>query len=566
MKTSSQSLPVSIIRFLAVFIPCFLSGGAQATPQFIPPGGLPPSTPVGTQGATLGTLEDDIARNARNIEALTTAGVTHEALGNALAGYLSAAQADDRYALQSALGSYVLRSGGTIDGAPGKGLSLTNPDPEMGSDGVTHLDFSSPMANELTITANAPGSNVLAVNNTAPTGFSALTFRGHDANLSASTGQEVNFEHAAIGYGGSLPFQMGKGHAFLEVSRYDGTANPLLAPAPWILMHTGAEFVTFAERYIDTTAGSTTVSCHGCAFPSGIDGMVIDAPAEYGLFAQPTTIRSGAGTSTLTLTAAAQGSRSNIVARFGPTAYHQYDNVVWSEMGNMDWFTYPSARDGNFNNWPFFSTDFNYGRIGIWNNHPEAELDVVGNAIFGANRNARGTFGNLGIINSICQPGSGNRNQVDRNTLLDGIDTLQGVCLNNPGRYAWSDLNIANRGDDAVLYELYLDGSRATRIVAHPVRATTASRQLMLTDCGTTITAASDSPITMNVGPGLISGCRITITQLGTGTVTVIPQNGETLGSWNNQSQTGSYTLPGQYASAVLEAKTDRLATIERGQ
>lgn len=543
-----------------------LGTAAHAQPQFTPPRGLPASTPVGTAGATLQTMQSGIERNARDIETLGKSGVTQAALAEALGGYLSASQADGLYATQAALAGYLPRSGGTIDGTKGKGLSLTDPNPKMGSDGLAHLDFASPMANELTLTANAPGSNVLAVDNTAANGFTAITFRGNDANLSALSGKDVNFEHAAVGYGGSLAYQMGKGYAFTEISRYDGTANPFLAPVAWMMQHTGAEFTSFQERFIDTAAGSVTVTCHGCTFPAGIDGQVIDAPTEYGLFAQPTTIKSGAGTATLTVSSPARGGRANVIGRFGPTAYHQYDSKVWTEMGNEDWYTYPSAYDGGFRTWPFFSADFNYGRVGIWTNHPEAELDVVGNAIIGADRNGRASFGNLGILNTICQPGTGNRNQVDRSTFLDGINTLQAICVNNPGRYRWVDLNLGNGGADGTISEQYLDGSRATRFVAHPVMSLTATRQLGLTDCGTTLTVSGSNALSVTIGTGLAAGCRITVTQLGTGGVTITPLSGETLGSWTTQAQTGPYALPGQYASVVIEAKTGTLATVERGQ
>gem|GEM_PF-3597103 len=206
------------------------------------------------------------------------------------------------------------------------------------------------------------------------------------------------------------------------------------------------------------------------------------------------------------------------------------------------------------------------GRVGISIAQPQSALDVVGNAIFGSDTNGHATFGNLGIINSVCQPGVGNRNQVDRNTFMDGVNTLQALCLNNPGRYRWTDLNLTNAGRDGTLSEQYLDGSQATRIVAHPVNAASAARQILLTDCGTTISVTGSSAVAMTIGTGLAAGCRITVTQLGTGSVSIAPLSGETIGWYDTQAETGTYSLPGQYSSAVIEAKTTSLATVERGQ
>ncbi len=59
---------------------------AHAEPQFAPPGGLSSGTPVGTQGATLATMQDGIERNARDIATLGQTGVTKDDLTAAMTG------------------------------------------------------------------------------------------------------------------------------------------------------------------------------------------------------------------------------------------------------------------------------------------------------------------------------------------------------------------------------------------------------------------------------------------------------------------------------------------------
>lgn len=71
---------------------------AQAAPtQFVPPGGLPASTPVGTAGATLQSMQDGIAQNASNVASLTASSVTQSALDAALTPYLTQGQAQSLY-------------------------------------------------------------------------------------------------------------------------------------------------------------------------------------------------------------------------------------------------------------------------------------------------------------------------------------------------------------------------------------------------------------------------------------------------------------------------------------
>lgn len=93
---------------LVAALPC--AAFAQTQPQFRPPGGLPLSTPVGTArnsdgspSVTLGTMQNGIETNSRNIAALEASSVSQGALATALVPYQTQAAADAEYATQSGL-------------------------------------------------------------------------------------------------------------------------------------------------------------------------------------------------------------------------------------------------------------------------------------------------------------------------------------------------------------------------------------------------------------------------------------------------------------------------------
>lgn len=93
---------------LVATLPC--AAFAQTQTQFRPPGGLPLSTQVGTArnsdgsaSVTLGSMQNGIETNSRNIAALQASGVSHDALAAALAPYRTQAAADAEYATQTAL-------------------------------------------------------------------------------------------------------------------------------------------------------------------------------------------------------------------------------------------------------------------------------------------------------------------------------------------------------------------------------------------------------------------------------------------------------------------------------
>lgn len=98
----------------------------------------------------------------------------------------------------------------------------------------------------------------------------------------------------------------------------------------------------------------------------------------------------------------------------------------------------------------------------------------------------------------------------------------------------------------------------------------TASYTVTASDCpGGTIIENSTSATTVTIPSTMAIKCRVEVTQLGTGTVTVAAGSNETLGSFNlstNAASTGSVPVVGQYGSLVIEQKSTGLATVSQGQ
>lgn len=518
---------------------------AHAEPQFAPPGGLSSGTRVGTQGATLATMQDGIERNSRDIQTLGKTGATRDDLTAAMAGYLP-------------VKGGTLTGSLTASGDPQKGFVVTDP---------IHADVSSRIAyhantGELSIENNTGINNALALKTTNENGFAALAFVGPDMSYND------NFEHGAVGWGPKLKYGPDVGYDYFEISRftYDGTFSR--QPVPFMWQSTGTQLIPWGmtTAYGVVTKGSATITCvGGCTFP-GDTGQILDTPAEYGLFPAGTTIVSGAGTKTMTLSKAALASSASATAgtyfRFSTAEGSQHDFVVMTPMGNIDYFRFSDAKWGTFTNAPYFSIDRVNGRLGVGNPLPATPLDVSGailSNISGAT--SLNAYSGNGALNAQVTPGvAGQKN------ILHGyaVNTNQ-FNLNwekDPQRIAVQDANA-----NANIFEFRMDGSWQSQQYAHPVDTVTANTALSNTaQCGRTIVVNASSAVTITVSNWTIIGCRITVTQTGTGAVTLAPGAGLTLGSYGTQAQTGPYTLPGQYASVVIEAKTANLVTVERGQ
>ncbi|MFT9382041.1 hypothetical protein [Gluconobacter sp.] len=532
--------------FIAVLAASFVCAPAFGTPQLWLKAGIDPTMPMGRNGDTLDSMLTAQAANASAAAAAqTTASAAIPKSGNMDA------------------------SGNLI--APVVNKTVTIKDPLHSSFGGVQFQYPSQNGSaygnpyELRVLANAPLNNPLRLENDYPTGLAAWSYAGWDSALKSV------HEHMAIGYGAGLKNGAWKDYNYIETGCYqtnsDGSAvaSPTCPATDLLIQQTGAEYSQPpAEEYALFTDGSTDVTLkNGGIWPDGINGQVITTPVSYGMVPQGTTIVNGAGTSTITLSNpanATSGEAAGTVTWFGPTEYSQHDSIVFKGMGNLDFYSYVCAKWGNYACGPFASFDFNHSRMGINNPHPQFPLDVVGAIV--ANISSTATdpnFAGSGAINAQVDPGTPRNNVWHAYGV--GVNQFNVFWNLNPSRLDFVDSN-----GSATPFSIYMDGSWQTRQPAHPVSSTDAARTLAVADCGTTITLTGSTAEAVMLPSGLPTGCRITVTQLGTGTVTVVPDSSEALHWFDTAAETGTYTVAGQYASAVIEAKTAAVATVERGQ
>ncbi|MDL2169838.1 hypothetical protein [Asaia sp. HumB] len=574
-----------------------LAFGQSSGRQFVPPNGLPMDTPLGTARNADGSGVVTFA----TLQAGISSAVTSAQMQSALADYLTTSAAASTYAtpanvlaavrieatratnaetanaasisaLQSsalsrtdAAASYLALSGGSLTGSvtasgdPTKGGFIVSDPLQSGM--ATSLWYDANKG-EFTIENSTGLNNALALKTTNANGFAALAFDGPDMAYGG------NFEHGAVGWGPGLKYGPDVGYDYFEISRftYDATFNR--QPVPFIWQTTGTELVPWGmtTAYGIVTKGSASITCAGgCTFPGGA-GQILDTPAEYGLFPAGTTIVSGAGTQTITLSNAALASSASTSTgtyfRFGNAEGSQHDFLVYTPMGNADYYRFGDAKWGNFTNAPFFSIDRVNGRLGVGNPLPATPLDVSGAILSNVSGvTSLNAYSGTGALNAQVSPGvAGQKNILHAYAVSTNQFNLNWEA--NPQRIAMQDVNAG-----ANIFEFRMDGSWQSQQYAHPVTTVTANTTLSNTaQCGQTVAVNSSSAVTVTVANYTLVGCRITVTQLGTGAVIIAPASGLTLGSYGTQAQTGPYTVPGQYASAVIEAKAPTLATVERGQ
>lgn len=547
-------------KFLALALSTVsMIGIANAAPQFYLEGGISPSMKVGTAGDTLGTMLTTQGTNTTAIATAQAAATAAQTTANA--AIPKSGNMDSSGNITAPINTSLVRVGA----GSGYGTYYVNPSPSGGADGVTHVDFSS-FLNELTIWDTAAGSNLLTLWNKSPTGFTALAFRGYDQDLG------TQFEHLAIGYFPGLNIGGLKGYSGQEQSSYDMNNDAGERASLFVDQETGAHFDGTGVDFtgIIPTGDLTHIKCpNGCTFPSGVAAYsLVESQSVYGLFPKKAVIIAGAGTSELTMSAAANYPSADQVNGqalvSGSSSYDQTDWQLRVPMGNVDYFRFVDLHDNTFYNspTPFFSVDRRRGRLGVYNPNPQSEVDTVGHTTSG--------FGGQGILpanvlvrqncefgafNACVIGGTGDYRQ-DAYSLYDASTGNGWQSISTGTLYRTTangviaqDLNMTN--GDVQTYH-------------HPVNAQSAAYSLLISDCGTTISVTGTTAITN--GWGLPAGCRITISNMGTGTVTIVPGQDLTLGWYDTKPETGTYTLPGQYSSVVLEAKTSYVTTVERGQ
>jgi hypothetical protein len=170
-------------------------------------------------------------------------------------------------------------------------------------------------------------------------------------------------------------------------------------------MQTGIAFPQSNISSCAVTSGAATITLSGGGnFPAGVNGQIIrEDIGSYYYFPPGTTIVSGAGTATLTLSHTALATGGFVSLIYGAPVFDQYIRVLFNEVGMIDWYPWSTGgtKQGTTN--PFIRMDGNLSRVGIGNyvyqDRPTVTLDVIGQATFGADKTQRWAYPGSAPIN-----------------------------------------------------------------------------------------------------------------------------------------------------------------------
>lgn len=235
------------------------------------------------------------------------------------------------------------------------GLTFNSPSPITAASHSFGYGTSGPEAGQLELSTNAV-SNVMALTQLNASGFAALTFRGKDPSY-PTLGV---FEHGAIGYSAA------GGNDYWEISRFDGTLNALIPPPSMNIMQTGGVDPTGGTNKTCTTTFPATPTILTCTTNAGANGTLITGtgiPVE-------TTVVSGGGTTTVTMSNAATSANVGETVNFSSPVYAQYTTAQWTSGGNIDWFNWDGSK--------VLSLDRVNKRVGVGTAAPAQPLDVNG--------------------------------------------------------------------------------------------------------------------------------------------------------------------------------------------
>ncbi|MFT9025900.1 hypothetical protein [Acetobacter indonesiensis] len=501
---------MKITIFAAALAAFFVSAPSFAQRQFVPPGGLPSNTPIGTAGDTFQSM---LAQQAANADALAkTAQKAWIGQPTQADGTPGIAAMDINGNVTAPINTSVARINGT------NGLYFS--DPHANSEtGFGHRCYYGANQHEFGCSENASGSNTAFFENLSLTGFGGITVRGPDNHFSGG----YSYEHGAFVWDPGEAWGDDVGFMLEEISNYNQAFDAHIPPPPFILAHTGGEFTSYTEGYATLTAGSNLAICNGgCTWPTGITGYVIDTPIDFGRLPIGTTITGGDGTNTLTLSNAAITSTTDssylhagTFVRFGPTVYQQYDPLVMSPMGGLGFFKYTDMHGGKPTSYPAFWADLNSGHVGIGTNQPVGALDVNGKIYGGALAADRTNM--QGVFNASVSPGSeSNSSSVIEDTMGEGANLVR--------RYWGSDgkIHTYDVGHSMDIMTQDMTGTGATRIPYRPETEISADYTLTTSDCGTTVLPVGDTTaITVTVPSGLPVGCQVKMLQIGKAATTI---------------------------------------------
>ncbi|GBQ69594.1 hypothetical protein AA103196_2256 [Ameyamaea chiangmaiensis NBRC 103196] len=450
-----------------------------ASGGFVIPGGASSNSILHAPGTTLDG--QTIQKWGQSIDAANTA---------AAAAMPTATYTDGAGNITAPIASSVARIKGgydkndALDAKPTAGVMLADPNNPQG--GGPQWTWNADYPNEPTLSYAMPGTNSMALQNWSPSAYVALTFRQPDYyNLQAGM-----MEHMAIGYGASLMLDHLRGYGFIEFSHFakEGSSaiNNTFEATAVGLQQSGVHFVndTYQHMYGLLVKGSNQVKCvrtgdgdqpdANCTWPTGIEGQTIIAPHLFGWIQPGTTIVSGGGTNTITLSTPQAG-----VDQVGPVTenstdgyfgdYLAFGQAVWTQehfldvnnFGDLRFYDHGGSANGGIYHTSMLDLARVENRIGMFNDHPVASLDIGNNAdvnmIIGNDPNGyvdRAHWCSGAVVCTIAHPGSGDMDQTFWRVFGAGVNTLDWQWLTNPSRIALIEKN-SNR----IIMMFPMDGS-----------------------------------------------------------------------------------------------------------
>ena len=410
------------------------------------------------------------------------------------------------------------------------GLLITDPGKASWSGVGTLLNFSG-YDHELTVQAFAGASNMLSLMNLDQSGYSAITAQQYDMH------RKVMMEHGAFGWGSQLSWGASEGYDFIEASCFDKKNDPLCPAAPFTVQQSGGQFANYSDYYAILTAGSTQVTLlGGGSWPSGINGKMFDAPWNYGAFPDDTTIVSGAGTATLTLSSpslvtTSDASLGTPVVYGSPTAWQQEETVFWTPKGNIDWYGHNCMVGGAVKCTPLASFERIHNRVGILTTNPVTPLDVIGSATFGIDSYGtanRAYYAGAGVINELITPGdtSGQGTLLSVNGLGSSLFQVQWAKNSSPSTTSDS-IDFKDIGGNISVAKFHLNSSGQFQFTATTTRAISGDFTPSVSECGETLIDSALSNVTFP--SNLPAGCMIRVIQSSNNSVSLSSGSGMTL-------------------------------------
>lgn len=243
-------------------------------------------------------------------------------------------------------------------------------------------------------TSSVNASNAFAVVQTNVNAFATETFRSKDFMALDLT--EV-YEHGAIGY---VPaFNNSAGAFIIEDSRLPNTQGNT-PPPEFDLFQTGSLDPTGGVNVVCSAAiGSPTLAC---AANATVNGQTIWGPNPAAGIPAETTISSGGGTTSLTMSKNATATSTNVTYNFGTYVNGQRKVIQATSLGDVFFY--------NFTNGTVAAIDRVNNRfcIGLNCTAPATTLEVTGATTLDSTLAALGTttIGNAGNTTTIVGGGS----------------------------------------------------------------------------------------------------------------------------------------------------------------